>query len=477
MVPRIHKKGKSFRGAALYVLHDKGTTATADRVGWTATRNLATEDPEVAWRVMAATAMDQGRLKAEAGVKNTGRKSRDHVLHLTLSWHGSESEGLDRDEMMRAANQAIHALDAGDRQALIAAHRDTDEPHVHILINRVSPDDGRMLSSSKEKLKLSAWAQNYEEERGQVLCEERVLNNQARGMQKYTRDQQHTPYHIHQLETANDNKPGFDRAQAEQRSRDAALAREHEDRRQRRLHAWSDMETRHRQSLQDLDTQHRRSIWSAERETREAYRPSWVELNERHTAQLEAWEQGEERFLGRVKNAFRAADWRGVMRAEDRREKLRELYGAFSSSGARLETLKRAQEAETRALRQQEAAAEQQRREAIEQQTELDRLERLSLFEAERQSLILTNELEDAADRAQWQQRNDDRRAAYEQLRDRESSKPDHDNQNSIEAEPVSPADATGDGLSPEEREWMRRYMPNDGPSNDNTRDHDHDRS
>ena len=175
MIPKLIR-GASFKGAAAYLLHDKNA-ATAERVDWTHTRNLASPDPDTAWRVMAATALDADRLKALAGVKNTGRKSDKAVLHLVLSWHPDEAQGLDPAQMLAAAESALAALGAEDRQALIIAHNDNSHPHLHILCNRVSPEDGRMLPSSKEKLKLSRWAEAYEKARGRIFCEERVLNN------------------------------------------------------------------------------------------------------------------------------------------------------------------------------------------------------------------------------------------------------------------------------------------------------------
>ena len=475
MVPRIHRKGKSFRGAAQYVLHDKDTLESRDRVEWTQTRNLATDDPDTAWRVMAATSMDQDRLKAEAGVKNTGRKSKDHVLHVTLSWDESESEELTQDEMMKAVNQAIHALDAQDRQALIAAHNDTPSPHVHILINRVSQEDGRMLSSSKEKLKLSAWAQTYEQERGQILCDQRVINNEARGMAKYTRDQtSHRPYHIHEVEISNDNKPGFDQAKAEQIAKDATLAAEGRDREERRRQAWAQMEERHTAAVEQLSEQQQRSLWSATNQVHTSYRPSWEAMHTRHAEELKAWQGNEDRFIGRIKNAFRATDWRGMM-GEDRREKLSEAYEAFSSSGARLEALKRAQEDEKRRLRAEELQAEQERQDAIRRQAEIERLDQLALFEAERQSAILTQQLEDAAGRAEWQKRNDDRRAAFEQLQERDVRDIEHESEaNPPTAQPEG--ETAEDRLTDAQREWLDRYRRERDIANDNVRDQDRER-
>jgi hypothetical protein len=79
MVPAITEGGRSFKGAAAYYLHDKrqpgeAERMTGDRVGWTETVNLATDDAERAWRMMVHTAMMQGELKAASGEKATGRK-------------------------------------------------------------------------------------------------------------------------------------------------------------------------------------------------------------------------------------------------------------------------------------------------------------------------------------------------------------------------------------------------------------------
>lgn len=161
MVPKIIAKGKSFKGAALYLLHDKGRALSSSRVSWVETRNLATDDAHLGWKIMAATALDQERLKQVAGVKATGRRSDKSVLHLSLSWHPDEKGNLTPEEMRRAAIGALKSIGADDRQAIFIAHNDEAHPHLHVLCNRVSPEDGRMLPSSKDHLKLSKWAERY----------------------------------------------------------------------------------------------------------------------------------------------------------------------------------------------------------------------------------------------------------------------------------------------------------------------------
>src|SRR5262245_37393695 len=99
MIVRIGKAGKSFRGAARYYLHDKNAD-TSHRVDHVETRNLPTDNPELGWRLMAATAKDSDRLKQQAGVDRRGRKLIHSVFHMSLSWHPDEHP--DHEHMVNA---------------------------------------------------------------------------------------------------------------------------------------------------------------------------------------------------------------------------------------------------------------------------------------------------------------------------------------------------------------------------------------
>ena len=68
MVPRIAKTGRSFKGAALYYLHDE-QAQTSERVAFTMTLNLPTDDPDRAMAHMVDTATHAAALKARAGLK------------------------------------------------------------------------------------------------------------------------------------------------------------------------------------------------------------------------------------------------------------------------------------------------------------------------------------------------------------------------------------------------------------------------
>ncbi|MEO1009599.1 MAG: relaxase/mobilization nuclease domain-containing protein [Planctomycetota bacterium] len=423
MIPKLHAKGTSFVGLGQYILHDKDRAATSERVAWTETRNIATSDPRLAIRVMAATAMNADRLKRDAGVRATGRKSRNAVQHLTLSWRPDEAEALSREEMMRAANGAIRALGAEDRQVLVVCHTDEEQPHVHLAINRVSPADGRMLSSSKEKLNLSRWAETYERERGEILCENRVINNAARKRGEYTRGEPDTPRHIFELQIANDNAPHAERIRSMQKKLDLDLGRKTRELRARQSNqarALADQLRADRRAV--LDARGERYRRACDR-VRGAFRDAWTKRFYDRRAALRDFERRETHLAGRLGNAIRTIDFGAVVRGEERRDALKRAYNVLGSAGARLEAFNHSQDALDRRLELRQKAAER-KAVAQERSTVRDELSRLgSMYSAKRESLVLRHDLERAGNRTEWKTRGEQRQAAWKKNRfhDRDS--------------------------------------------------------
>ncbi len=301
-------KGHSFKGAAAYLLHDQ-KAITNERVDWTQTRNLDVQDPEMAWRLMAATAMDADRLKEEAGVSKAGRKAKEDVLHLVLSWHPEERPELDRDQMLSAAESAINALKAKDRQALIIAHNDTEAPHVHVLLNRVSPENGKQLSSSNEKRNLSKWALKYRKDRGQEhYCPERAENDRARKRGDNTKHKDR-PRNLIEAEkvarkAANQNTAPIERLSDKLRERTRELGAKRRAIITRHSQEW---QAQNKKSAQKRDEVKKASV--------QAYKKSRAELSartkalSREMARTEAKEKAqflkhEKSTLGRIRNAM-----------------------------------------------------------------------------------------------------------------------------------------------------------------------------
>ena len=182
MVTKMSAPGRSFGGVADYCLHDRwvpgeGQPESAERVEWTETRNLATEQGDRAARIMAATAEASPELKRLAGAAATGRKLEKPVCHYSLNW--AKEEKPDRQEMSRAAEESLKALGMERHQALIVSHRD-GQPHVHVIANRVDPESGKAAGLNRSKLRLSKWAERYEREQGKIRCPARERNNKRR---------------------------------------------------------------------------------------------------------------------------------------------------------------------------------------------------------------------------------------------------------------------------------------------------------
>ena len=135
---------------------------------------------------MAGTAMDRDAIKEAAGIKASGRSSDKVVQTYSLSWHPDEQPI--KAEMLEAARESLKVLGIEDRQALIVCHNDEPHPHIHVIVNRVSPADGRLSSTSQEKLKLSRWAEDWEKRHGKVYCEQRVANNAERDQGQFVKD-------------------------------------------------------------------------------------------------------------------------------------------------------------------------------------------------------------------------------------------------------------------------------------------------
>lgn len=416
MVPKIVAKGRSFKGAAAYLLHDKGQAQTDERVEWVETRNLATQDPELAWRIMAATALDQDRLKDAAGVRKSGRKSNQAALHMVLSWHPDEREGLTRDEMRKAAIGALRAIGADDRQVMLIAHNDEAHAHLHVLCNRVSSEDGRMLSSSKDRLKLSKWAQNYEMERGQVYCENRVVNNERRDQGEYVADDSALPYH----QAANErHAPDDERAlafaalKAAQTFQDRALVERGIALAETHKVQWAALSERLEGRRAAIRDQVKSEIAKAKAEIGTHYAPLRRDQNARHRHEQERFEQGEARLLGRIANTMKAVDYIRRIRGEDASIRLARGFQVLSSKGARQEALRQLQMQDKDDLNRKQAREIADAKKSALREGRAARQKALSEYEASRLILVQRQVQENRALKVAWQQRTAERRAAF----------------------------------------------------------------
>lgn len=176
--------GQSFKGAWQYYFHDKRAEnelerLTAERVLFTHTENLPTGDPELAWQCMVHTARNQEELKRQAGVSNRGRKMEGGPVYAyVLSWDRDEDPA--KEEMLKAGQDSLKQLGLESHEAIMAAHNDTAYKHLHIIANRVHPENGRAYNRTFSWRKMQAWALQYERTQGRVRCEQRERNARLR---------------------------------------------------------------------------------------------------------------------------------------------------------------------------------------------------------------------------------------------------------------------------------------------------------
>lgn len=123
----VSSSGKSFRALAQYLISGR-TGAEFDRVAWSGSRNLPTDDPELAAKIMRGTAAKSDRVEKP-------------VYHIAISFDPGDK--VDRASMERVADKVLARLGLSEYQATIVAHRDREHPHVHIFVNRVHPETGK----------------------------------------------------------------------------------------------------------------------------------------------------------------------------------------------------------------------------------------------------------------------------------------------------------------------------------------------
>lgn len=194
MIVKVQKhdasKGGQFHETARYILAPESHETRAaikdglidpatlgHRVAWATALNLDGVDrtPSGIAAAMHDIATRSNELKRAAGIKRTGRPpSGFSGEHIVMSWGKDETPS--KAEMQTAALSMLKArgYDPDRHQIIMAAHNDTANAHLHLLVNRVSFVDGIRADCGKnDYARLQAWAADYERKQGKVQCPNR----------------------------------------------------------------------------------------------------------------------------------------------------------------------------------------------------------------------------------------------------------------------------------------------------------------
>lgn len=345
MVPNI-KNGSSFLGAGKYYLHDKAASRdvsnhlkpkTDERVSFMDTRNCVNNDPELALHEMWATAERREALKMAAGVRRGGQTGSDQVVKtISLSWHPTEKPSPE--QMIEAADQFIAKMGWQEHQAVYIGHNDTAHPHIHIILNRVHPETGRMLDDRNDYKRAQGWALEYEKEHGRILCEKRLEYEHGRdGPQRSPEAaNENVPHHIRDVMRAAELV--FLRGEQERLALDMlereTLKREQREERQ----DWFEDGAK-------LLKAARNEVW---REVREDYKPDWQEFYREKEAREAEAEKHSTSAIARALHFAKEGQWEQARAAFDNRDAVRDAVDAEFSE--RRKVLRSEQMEETRAL-------------------------------------------------------------------------------------------------------------------------------
>lgn len=342
MVPNIAKSGTSFRGAGKYYLHDKQPAGdrgdrdaanalkptTDDRVAFMDTRNCVNRNPEHALDEMWATAEAQNELKRTNGLSLGGRKCTAPVKSISLSWHPSETPTTE--QMIAAADSYLTRMGWSEHQALYVGHNDTAHPHIHIILNRVHPETGRVLDDRNDYRRAQEWALQYEKEHGRIFCEKRLDYERAPQERQHTHANDNIPHDVIHLMRPHEQQfqqSELSREQLDKLERDLLKA----DQRAEREAWFADGAT--------LFKDTRNAVW---REVKEEYSEDWKQFYAEKSAREEEAREASSSAVGRALYFAKTGDWENARAAfSDRDAVMRVVREEFSERAQALHSEQR----------------------------------------------------------------------------------------------------------------------------------------
>lgn len=178
-------KGASFKGLIRYLYEGRKGEENPHRVIWSETRNLGSSKPMVVANIMRATT-------------ELSRGTKKPVYHLPISWPPEEQPT--REVQMQVAEQLIADLGLSEHQHLIVAHDDGDCPHIHIVVNTVHPETGRVWNAWRDVYRIMESLQRQERELGLRIVDRPDLDEHRAG--KKNPDRQKDPSRGEKLRAA-----------------------------------------------------------------------------------------------------------------------------------------------------------------------------------------------------------------------------------------------------------------------------------
>ena len=329
--------GRSFKGLVNYISSEARDPETGKmsegRVAYTYVRNLPSDSSSIAWKTMAATAMNREQLKKAADVGPGGRQDKGEVFHLILNWHESERDMLSEAHIEQSADATLKYLGLTEHQAYGKLHDQPGKhPHLHLAINRVNPETGKMASDWRSQTKLSKWALEYQKQHGGVVVEQRVANWKAReqGLELPRQLSRHRA--DYEADKAAEGSKAIRERLAKHRDDRERYVRQRTEHR-RRGEAYRETAYKlHHKRIEQVNALTEQAKADARKRIERAFLKEHQLLVESHCEQVERFDQNQQSFLGRVKNRIAYTDWRKVDQLTSQ-SGLTRFFNAWSEAG------------------------------------------------------------------------------------------------------------------------------------------------
>ena len=171
--------GKSFYHCLSYCLEDKRKLSEEQKIILAQTDGLAHLNRAEVLEYNLCFGNKYELADQFRDVQRLSKRVEKPVLHLSLRL--SPDESLSREQLTELGQKLANEFDLKDRQFITILHRDTKEPHIHLVANRVGTG-GKALSTSHNYLKMDRLCRRLEKEYQlkEVLSARRFLSIEQR---------------------------------------------------------------------------------------------------------------------------------------------------------------------------------------------------------------------------------------------------------------------------------------------------------
>src|SRR5450755_2373316 len=143
--------GKSFYHCLSYCLEDKQKLTKEQRITQSQTDGLDHMNRAEVLEYNLCFGNKYELADQFRDVQRLSKRVEKPVLHLSLRL--SPGESLSKNQLTELGQKLAEEFDLMDRQYITIIHRDTKEPHIHLVANRVGTS-GKALSTSHNFLKM-----------------------------------------------------------------------------------------------------------------------------------------------------------------------------------------------------------------------------------------------------------------------------------------------------------------------------------